>query len=564
MSWPAHDRPRRPVEAAERPPRRTGPLLRTPSISPFRWGALLASVIVASPRLAEADWGIWAGIAAPLLYAAFRSARPIRYDAGRTTTVALWLDALIHTEVVLLTGAWDSPFVFTLIPPVLQAGFARGSGHAARMAGVIVLLVSGPHMMVTQELREGVLGAAAWFAILLVVAVLSGFAQQVSSESVRQQTITLDRLHKLSEANALLFQLHRVTQSLPASLDLDELLDASVARIGELLSYDHLTVLLYEESTRTWVPVRTRGNWQRQPIPTLQLPPPLVRARMSLKVVAEPDLGPPRSGLAQGTRSGLYAALQARGALVGLVALESGEPHRFGTREIELLSGIIEPLGIAIDNARWFGRLRAIGAEEERSRIARDLHDQIGQSLASLAFGLDHLKRTLSRGGDASLEVDELSAQLRGTIREVREALYDLRTGVSDTTDLPSAMSVFLDRVSNRSGLQVSLRSDGAGRLPLPVEREVWWIAREAVANVERHADADHCDVSWTVTPTAAELTVADDGVGFAAGAGRIDSYGILGMRERASTIGAQLDITSAPGQGTTVRVVVRRDGGPV
>jgi signal transduction histidine kinase len=119
-------------------------------------------------------------------------------------------------------------------------------------------------------------------------------------------------------------------------------------------------------------------------------------------------------------------------------------------------------------------------------------------------------------------------------------------------------MEAFLDRVKARSGLEVSFRSSETGRLPLPQERELWRIAKEAVTNVERHARASHLSISWHCDGRSAELVVADDGVGFPAGSPtRIDSYGILGMRERAASVGARLEIDSKPGAGTVVRATL-------
>ncbi len=95
-------------------------------------------------------------------------------------------------------------------------------------------------------------------------------------------------------------------------------------------------------------------------------------------------------------------------------------------------------------------------------------------------------------------------------------------------------------------------------RLPLLQERELWRVAQEAVANVERHAQATAVRIVWRCDGQRALIEVTDNGVGFEAGrAGRLDSYGMLGMRERASSIGATLEILSAPGRGTRVRCVL-------
>jgi signal transduction histidine kinase len=100
----------------------------------------------------------------------------------------------------------------------------------------------------------------------------------------------------------------------------------------------------------------------------------------------------------------------------------------------------------------------------------------------------------------------------------------------------------------------VSFQHATTGRLPLVQEREVWRIAHEAVTNAEHHARAAHLRVRWECDGTSGALTVADDGRGFSPGAaGRADSYGLQGMRERADAIGARLDIESEPFVGTVI-----------
>jgi signal transduction histidine kinase len=116
----------------------------------------------------------------------------------------------------------------------------------------------------------------------------------------------------------------------------------------------------------------------------------------------------------------------------------------------------------------------------------------------------------------------------------------------------------FAARVSERSGMNILVDADHEARLPLLQEREMWRIAQEALANVERHAGATAVRVLWRCDGQRALIDVTDNGVGFEQGrAGRLDSYGVLGMRERASSIGATLEIVSAPGRGTRVRCVV-------
>lgn len=218
-----------------------------------------------------------------------------------------------------------------------------------------------------------------------------------------------------------------------------------------------------------------------------------------------------------------------------------------------MLDGFVEPAALAIDNARWFGRLRGMGADEERTRIARDVHDRVGQSLAHVAFELDRMVGPLS-DGVMRTELQGLRKEVRGVLGEVRDTLCDLRTDVSDQHGLIDTLDLFLDRVRVRSHLEVDFGHEGRERLPLAQERELWRIAQEAIANVENHAQAHHLRIRWRCDGTNAVLTVADDGSGFSLDdAGRHDSFGLTGMRERADAIGARLLVESAPQQGTLV-----------
>ena len=118
-----------------------------------------------------------------------------------------------------------------------------------------------------------------------------------------------------------------------------------------------------------------------------------------------------------------------------------------------------------------------------------------------------------------------------------------------------ATLELFVARIRDRNDFEVSIRSDERARLPVPQERELFRIAQEALVNVERHAHARNVTVTWRCDADGAELVVADDGDGFPVGrSGRLDSYGLVGMRERAAAIGARLEVESAPGQGTRIR----------
>jgi signal transduction histidine kinase len=526
------------------------------AIVAIRWGATTVGITLAAPRIADGDLAVALWTAVILAYTAFRTWRPIHYADDLRGFLAVLAEVLIMVGAVAGTDLWDSPFVFSLMTAVTVAGFASGFGLALRIAVASVAAVWIPDALTTDHDQLANLQVA---AVVVLVAVVSGYARRISGETDRQHSLALDRLGRLADANALLFSLHRVAQTLPASLDLDEVIESTTTRLRDLFDFDVAAILLHDETDDTWLVANAVGARLPSRLAAAELPPPVRQAVDAVAVIDVPDLlsgdGP---GLALGTAAGLYAVLPARGSVIGLIALEDDETGHFDQRDVDLLNGFVEPVALAVDNARWFARLRTVGAEEERTRIARDLHDRIGQSLAYLAFELDRIIKTYRRGDEVTTALEQLRAEVRDVVGDVRETLYDLRTDVTETADMATVLEGFMNRVRDRSNLHVVLRCQQSHRLPLLQEREMFRIAQEAVANVERHSNASTITATWWCDGTSAVLEVADDGTGFELGEpGRLDSYGILGMRERAASVGASLDVDSAPGQGTHVRAAV-------
>jgi signal transduction histidine kinase len=489
-----------------------------------------------------------------MAYALWRTINPIRYfTASLRSLLAVYGDVALCLAVVVVTDYWNSPYVFSLAAALMIAGFARGFGFAIQCAVAAILAIGVP-LGIIDGWADSVPETAQWGGELLLIAVVAGYGRRISLQSREQASQALTRLHRMAEANALLSELHRVAQVLPASLDLSETLSSTVARVRELMAADVVVVLLRDEATSSWSVAVAEGVRLPKVVLDIDLPAPLHRAtRASLAILVE-NLAEAGPGLASTSRSGVYAPLRTRDRLVGLVAVERRSEGTLTQRDLGLMDGVAEQAALAIDNARWFGSLRRVGADEERTRIARDLHDRVGQSLAFLAFELDRIA-TRSKEGPVHGDLAVLQGEVRQVIGEVRETLYDLRTDVSEGQDLVSVLRTFLQRVHQRTGLEVDLENHATARPALAVERELWRIAQEAITNVERHAQASTIRVRWECDGRTAALEVRDDGQGLAATtAGRPDSYGILGMKERADVLGATLEIQSPAGQGTTVR----------
>ena len=524
----------------------------------MRLATTAIGILLASQDILAGDVTAIVSTIVVTVYATVRSFRPIRYTGDILSLVAVIAEVALHIAVVDLTDGWSSPFVFSFITAVCIAGFARGYGFALRIGVASALAVSLPTVLGPDVTTETVKVCGTWSGMLLLISIVAGYGRRVSGEADRERDLALDRLSRLADANALLYSLHRVAQTLPQSLDMSDVLDSTVGRLRGLIDFDSLVILLFDDTDGHWAVVRKEGcNLPNRLGPT-DLPPGLRNAIAEGGVISMPALGSGNLGFDDRSGSGLYAPLTARGSIMGLIALEHREPSRFDHRAGGLLSGFVPPLSLAMDNARWFARLRTVGADEERTRIARDLHDRIGQSLAYLAFELDRIVTKDQNGDKVSDSLERLRDDVRGVIREVRDTLYDLRTDVSEDQSLAEILDQYAERVRDRTSLDVEIDADTDQRLPILQEREMWRITQEAITNIERHAKATKVRVTWRCDGDRAAVRITDDGVGFEIGrAGRLDSYGMLGMRERASSIGATLDIASRPGEGTSITCVL-------
>ena len=498
-------------------------------------------------------------------YALYRTVVPVRYAEGNLRNMlAIIFEVGLCLGVVVSTGYWDSPYVFSLATAVVVAGLARSFGLAIPMAVTVIAAVSLP-LFFLEGSSTALSDSAPWGGELLLIALVAGYSRRLSREAEQRASHALTRVTHLSQANALLSELHRVAQVLPASLDLSETVTSTLGRLRELVEPDVVALLLRDEASDTWSVAAAEGVRLPTVLDGRDLPLPLARVQTSPVSQLVTDLRAPGAGPGVSPRSGsgVYSPLRARSRLVGLLAVERRVAGSLDQQDLALMDGVAEQAALAVDNARWFSRLRRVGADEERNRIARDLHDRVGQSLAYLAFELDRIAGKATDGGTADLGPDlgRLRDDMRQVVSEVRETLYDLRTGVSETHRLVDTLQGFLDRVRQRKGIDVTFEHDVDEPLPLPLQREFWRIAQEAITNAERHSGASRIDVSWKCDDRLAVLEVSDDGRGLAStNAGRPDSYGILGMRERADAIGASLEFDSAPGRGTTVRCRLVRE----
>ncbi|MGQ0831619.1 MAG: GAF domain-containing sensor histidine kinase [Microthrixaceae bacterium] len=210
---------------------------------------------------------------------------------------------------------------------------------------------------------------------------------------------------------------------------------------------------------------------------------------------------------------------------------------------------------------------RVIEAQEgERARVARDLHDQIGQSLTSVLLGLRLVEGSLSGDAadldDARAHAGEVRALVAQALDEVRQLAFELRPTVLDDVGLVAAVQRLAGDLAARFDVRVDVvlgELDDDTRLPPEVETVVYRVVQESLTNVARHARAKRATVEIAVDGEVVRATIVDDGVGFDVGDGPLRSLGLAGMRERALLVDGRLEIVSVPREGTTVVLEVPR-----
>jgi signal transduction histidine kinase len=260
-----------------------------------------------------------------------------------------------------------------------------------------------------------------------------------------------------------------------------------------------------------------------------------------------------------GASTGLYVPLRARERTIGVLIAHDkvGRDRRFTSEDVRLAEQFALRASIAVDLSRRVARdsLRRVvaGQEVERRRLARELHDETGQALTSILLGLRALEEA---NGD--VDVDDLRELVVATLQDVRRLAVQLRPKALDDFGLVPALERLVQTFSESSGISVELEAQiGEERLPNDVETTVYRIVQEALTNVVKHAEATRVSILLVRRDATVTAVVEDDGRGFDPETAGEASLGLEGMRERVELHEGRMTVETAPGSGTTLRVVV-------
>jgi len=256
----------------------------------------------------------------------------------------------------------------------------------------------------------------------------------------------------------------------------------------------------------------------------------------------------------QGVRLALGIPLVSKERVLGFITLGNREPRDVSAEELALMASIGQQVGVAVENAQLYEQAGQTAAAAERSRLARELHDAVSQTLFSANMIAGVLPRLWERDPAAArAQLEQLHQLTRGAQAEMRILLLELRPDALVATSLGDLLGQLAQAANSRAMAPVTVDVADDCAPPPEIKIALYRIAQEALNNVVKHAGAEHVRLSLARDSATITLTVADDGCGFDPDQVSGERLGQRTMRERADAIGARLTVTSAPREGTTV-----------
>jgi PAS domain S-box-containing protein len=381
---------------------------------------------------------------------------------------------------------------------------------------------------------------------------------------------------EVEERTRELTTLLRISGDVASTLEVAPLLDTILEQLSGIVEHIRSSIFLLEGDAL--VLNRSRTESGNQPV-ALRLPLDEVQDLWERIGRGEPTIIDDVRGdteMAQGyrnstgellntvyrdVRSWMAVPLALKDRIVGMLTLSHSEPGFYTAQHARLVGAIANQIAVAIENARLYEQAMQLAAVEERQRLARELHDSVSQALYGIALGA-RTARTLLDGDPAKAvePVDYVLQLAEAGLAEMRALIFELRPESLATEGLVAALDKQVAATRARYGIEVEADLPDEPDLSL-AEKEVFYrVAQEALHNVVKHARASHVVVRLAVDDGRVSLEVRDNGAGFDTSRSFPGHMGLVSFTERASSIGAQMEVESRPGEGTAVKLSLYQD----
>ncbi|HEX6642241.1 MAG TPA: GAF domain-containing protein, partial [Thermoanaerobaculia bacterium] len=404
---------------------------------------------------------------------------------------------------------------------------------------------------------------------------ISGVTQDVT-ERKRAEEERERLLARTEDALARLHAIESITDAAFGHMALDDLLKELLARLRSALQTDICSVMLFDE-TQNSLMVRAIDGVPMSRIaaagPRVPSPSPIWRRLTKDRrpvilddalAEATPEWREWITTLLGQISTSMGVPLVVEDKLIGTVAAASTMHRAFTDDELDLLRVVADRVAPAIERARLLERLSAgrerletlsrrllAVQEEERRRVAIELHDELGQVLTAVKINLESIPMQVAHA------VESVDRAMQTT----RDLALDLRPAMLDDLGLAAALRWYADRFAKQTRIEMHLAIEEIADLPPALATASFRVVQEALTNVARHASAKHVWLEVRRTSRGLELSVRDDGVGFDVDAARNRathgaSLGLLGMEERVTLVGGSIEIHSTAETGTAIRVL--------
>lgn len=402
-------------------------------------------------------------------------------------------------------------------------------------------------------------------------------------EMMRDVTESKEQEKQVVDANRRLLALNAIADTVSQSLSLDSVLNSALDHALEQMNAEVGGILLIDDKTGALAYKTYRGLSDQFVAETARLGAAagvVGSVAQSGEILFRNDLSKEINRTLvigeEGLKAFIAVPLKSKDKTVGFLTIASRQPRPFSDQEVQLLTALGHQLGVAIENAQLYQELQTkehlranilrkviTAQEDERRRVARELHDVTSQALATLAMRLEVVMATPTLSAN-SLEnrLAELKPLLDQTSKDVHRLIYDLRPSLLDDLGLPAAIRSCAHNALDPAGIVAHVEIVGQERrLPSATEIAAFRIVQEAITNIARHSHAESAYISLEFKNKGFCVQIEDDGIGFDLAhvfgqRSAPTSIGLLGMKERAELIGGSLDIHTGPKSGT--RIIVK------
>jgi len=372
-----------------------------------------------------------------------------------------------------------------------------------------------------------------------------------------------------------------VASTVSRSLDLDLTLNTALDKVMALVRAEIGGILLYHERTETLYYRVYRGlpEYDVRKMGRLKLGQGIAGKAAELReTVYSLDITSDNANIEvlpsiEEFGAFLCIPLVARDRLLGVMSVATEDEDGFSPEAISLVTSVSDQIAVAIENAQLYEALqrkeKARGEllrkimsvqEEERKRIARELHDEVSQSLTGSAFTAEAVLSRLPPGAEEiRVSLEEIRDLAIRTLDEIHRVVYQLRPSLLDDLGLVAAVQWLADHYLEDAGIKVLFETVGPERaLSAEAETTLFRIAQEAITNIVRHAAAESVSITVEFRDNSVAVNIEDDGSGFiveevTSASSNYRGLGLLGMKERAELLDGKLKIAAQPGRGTKV-----------